>query len=81
MEIDWVFITKIVVLSLIHWALVPVALNALMKNDNVLGGKKAPWAVSIVFALCLGSLLYLIFHPELHLKTASYNQGKSSFRI
>jgi hypothetical protein len=81
MEIDWVFITKIVILSLIHWTLVPLSLNALIKNDSVLGGRKAPWAFIIVFTLCLGSLLYLIFHPDLRLKSASFNQGKSPFRI
>ncbi len=81
MEIDWVFITKIVILSLIHWMLVPAALNSLMRNANVLGGKKTPWAICIVFLLCLGSLLYLICHPELRIKSASLNQRNSSFRI
>lgn len=81
MEIDWVFIIKIVILSLIHWMLVPAALNSLMMNENVVGGKKAPWAIGIVFLLCLGSLLYLMCHPELRIKSASLNQRNPSFRI
>lgn len=58
-------IAKIVVLALIHWALVPVALQTLIERPKVIGGRKAPWAVAIIMITCLGSLLYLIFHPQL----------------
>ncbi|MBA7698358.1 hypothetical protein ES703_107035 [subsurface metagenome] len=64
MEIDVILIAKIVLLGLIHWMLVPLALQALIQRQRVLGGRKAPWAVAIVFITCLGSLLYLIFHPQ-----------------
>jgi hypothetical protein len=64
MEIDAILIVKIVILALIHWMLVPLALQALIEKRRVLGGRKAPWAVAIVFMTCLGSLLYLIFHPQ-----------------
>ena len=64
MEIDAILIAKIVLLALIHWMLVPLALQALIEKRRVLGGRKAPWAVAIVFMTCLGSLLYLIFHPQ-----------------
>ena len=64
MEIDVILIAKIVLLALIHWMLVPLALQALIEKRRVIGGRKAPWAVAIVFMTCLGSLLYLIFHPQ-----------------
>ena len=64
MEVDVILILKIVLLSLIHWVLVPLALQALIQRRQVLGGRKAPWAVAIVFITCLGSLFYLIFHPQ-----------------
>lgn len=64
MEIDVILIAKIVLLALIHWMLVPLALQALIERRRVIGGRKAPWAVAIVSITCLGSLLYLIFHPQ-----------------
>ena len=64
MEIDVILIAKIVLLALIHWMLVPLALQALIEKRRVIGGRKAPWAVAIVSITCLGSLLYLIFHPQ-----------------
>ena len=64
MEVDVILITKIVLLAIIHWMLVPLALQALIERRRVVGGRKAPWAVAIVFLTCLGSLFYLIFHPQ-----------------
>ena len=64
MEIDITLILKIILLGFIHWMLVPFALKALVERKRVLGGKKAPWAVAIIFLACVGSLLYLIFHPN-----------------
>ena len=63
MEVDFTLVIKIIVLGFIHWMLVPFALKALIERKRVLGGKKAPWAVSIVLLTCVGSLIYLIFHP------------------
>ena len=64
MELDVILIAKIVLLAVIHWMLVPLALQALIERRRVIGGRKAPWAVAIVLFTCLGSLLYLIFHPR-----------------
>lgn len=63
MTIDMILITKIILLGFIHWMLVPFALRALLDRKQVVGGKKAPWAVAIVSLTCVGSLIYLIFHP------------------
>jgi len=65
MVIDGIIIAKIVLLGLIHWMLVPLALKSLLARDRVIGGRKAPWALTIVLMACVGSLLYLIFHPQL----------------
>jgi len=66
---DWKTMAPIislaVVLGLVHWGLVRIALEDLVQRDRVIGGRKAPWALAIVFVNCLGSLVYLIAHPEL----------------
>ncbi len=69
MEANTILIVKIIVLGLIHWTLVPIALQALIERRRVIGGKKAPWAAAIVLLTGLGSLLYLIFHPQLQRET------------
>ena len=69
MEVDIILILKIILLGFIHWMLVPFALKALIERKRVLGGKKAPWAVAIIFFACVGSLLYLIFHPNFGTET------------
>jgi hypothetical protein len=63
MAIDITLILKIILLGFIHWMLVPFALKALLERRQVIGGKKAPWAVAIILLTCVGSLLYLMFHP------------------
>jgi len=76
MEIDGIMIAKIVLLGLIHWMLVPLALQALISREHVIGGKKAPWAVTIIFMACVGSLLYLIFHPQLEAQTQAQTERR-----
>lgn len=63
MTIDITLILKIILLGFIHWMLVPFALKALLERKQVVGGNKAPWAVAIILLTCVGSLIYLIFHP------------------
>jgi hypothetical protein len=74
MEIDVTLIIKIVLLGIIHWTLVPLALQALVNRKRVLGGRKAPWAIGIIFVTCLGSLFFLICHPQLQTQTESRTQ-------
>jgi hypothetical protein len=69
MEVDITLILKVILIAFINWALVPFALKALVERKHVLGGKKAPWAVAIIFLTCAGSLLYLIFHPNFGVET------------
>ena len=74
MDIDTLLIVKIVLLGIIHWTLVPLALQALINRNQVLGGRKAPWAIAIIFVTCLGSLLFLICHPQMQTQTKSRTQ-------
>ena len=74
MDIDTLLIVKIVLLGIIHWTLVPLALQALINRNQVLGGRKAPWAIAIIFITCLGSLLFLICHPQMQTQTKSSTQ-------
>lgn len=58
-------IIKAALLGLIHWSLVPIALGGLIRRQRVLGGRKAPWVLAIVFLTCFGPLFYLLLHPQL----------------
>lgn len=68
MVIDGIMIAKIVLLGLIHWMLVPLALQSLLSREHVIGRRKAPWALTIISMACVGSLIYLIFHPQLEVE-------------
>lgn len=65
----------IAALGLVHWGLVPVALENLFSRQNVLGGHKGLWGLAIVFLTCLGSLSYLILHPEGDKEAAPGREG------
>ncbi|MDM8000511.1 MAG: hypothetical protein QUS33_11075 [Dehalococcoidia bacterium] len=50
-------------LGLFHWALVPVMLERLFSRPKVVGSRGL-WALAIVTLTCVGSLLYLLVHPD-----------------
>jgi len=50
--------------ALLHWALVPRALQGLFERQRAVGGRMAPWALAIVFLTCFGPLSYLVLHPQ-----------------
>ncbi len=52
-----------VALGIIHWALVPMTLERLIDRAKVVGSK-ALWGAAIIFLTCLGSLSYLLVHPD-----------------
>jgi uncharacterized membrane protein YwzB len=52
-----------IALGIIHWALVPMTLERLVDRPKVVGNK-ALWGAAIVFATCLGSLAFLLVHPD-----------------
>ena len=63
MDNEWIL--RIVLFSIVHWLLAGVLLNDLASRQRVFGRRKPPWAIIILFIPCFGSLLYLLFHPEI----------------
>jgi len=62
---EWQFLLRFVVLGVLHWVLALMMLQDLAYRELVLGGKKALWAVLIIFFLIIGSLIYLLCHPQI----------------
>ncbi len=63
MDPEW--IVRIVLFGIIHWILAGIFLTDLASRRKVVGGHKWPWAVVILAITCFGSLLYLMFHPQI----------------
>ncbi|MFC1932778.1 PLDc N-terminal domain-containing protein [Chloroflexota bacterium] len=63
MELEWHL--ALVLFSILHLALAIMLLHDLTGRKQVLGGRKAPWALAILFITFLGSLLYLLCHPKI----------------
>jgi hypothetical protein len=63
--LDTEWILRIVLFSIVHWLLAGAMLNDLVSRQRIFGKRKAPWAIIILFIPCFGSLLYLVFHPEI----------------
>jgi hypothetical protein len=63
MEPEWII--RIVLFGIVHWILAGILLHDLASRQKVFGGHKAPWAIIILVIPCLGSLLYLLFHPQI----------------
>ncbi|MFC1912038.1 hypothetical protein ACFLXG_02630 [Chloroflexota bacterium] len=63
MDADWIL--RIVLFGIVHWILAGVLLPDLVSRQKVFGERKAPWAVVIIIIPCFGSVLYLLFHPQI----------------
>ena len=63
MELEWIL--RLVLFGILHWVLAGLLLRDLAARKRVLGGRKWPWAVVIIFVTFLGSLLYLLCHPQI----------------
>jgi protein-S-isoprenylcysteine O-methyltransferase Ste14 len=50
-------------LGIIHWAVVPLALERLFSRPKVVGSR-ALWGIAIVCLTCIGSLAFLVVHPD-----------------
>jgi len=50
---------------LVHWVLAGLVLQDLARRQRVAGGRKAPWAMAVLFITGFGSLAYLAFHPQM----------------
>lgn len=63
MDPEWIL--RIVLFGIVYWILAGVLLHDLASRQKVFGGRKWPWAVVTVLITCFGSLLYLLFHPQI----------------
>ncbi|OGO01412.1 MAG: hypothetical protein A2Y90_01755 [Chloroflexi bacterium RBG_13_52_12] len=63
MTADWII--RIILFSIVHWILAGVMLNDLASRQKVFGRRKVVWAILILIIPNLGSLLYLVFHPQI----------------
>jgi len=62
---EWQFLLRFAILGILHWVLAFMMLQDLAYRKRVLGGKKALWAILIIFFLIIGSLIYLLCHPQI----------------
>ncbi len=58
-------ILALILMSMLHCMLAGMLLNDLVNRKRVLGGRKAPWVVAILFVVFAGALLYLLCHPRI----------------
>ena len=61
-------ILQLVLFGILHWVLAIMLLQDLATRKRVLGVRKWPWAVAIVFITFLGSLIYLLCHPKIFIE-------------
>ena len=64
-------ILQLVLFGILHWILAIMLLQDLANRERVLGGRKWPWAVAIIFITFVGSMLYLFCHPKIFIDTES----------
>ncbi len=63
MNLEWIL--RIVLFGIVHWILAGLLIPDLASRGRIFGGHKSPWAILILFVPCLGSILYLLFHPQI----------------
>lgn len=63
MSNDWLL--RIVLFSVIHWVLAGLMMTDLLARHRVLGGRKGPWLALVMLVPGFGSLVYLVFHPDI----------------
>jgi len=63
MDPEWIL--RIVLFGIVHWVLAGMMLRDIASRKKVFGGRKAPWVIVVIFITCFGSILYLLFHPQI----------------
>ena len=63
MDPGWIL--RIILFGVVHWVLAWILLQDLCTRQKVFGGHKPPWALAILLVPCFGSILYLLFHPQI----------------
>ena len=62
MNTEWII--RIILFGVVHWILAGILLHDLAFRRRVFGRHKPPWVVIILIIPCFGSILYLLFHPQ-----------------
>jgi hypothetical protein len=78
MSVEWII--RVILFSIVHWILAGIMLYDLAYREKVFGGHKAPWAIIILLILCFGSLLYLMFHPQIVISGFDKNDSRTNKR-
>jgi len=63
MDVEWIL--RIVLFGIVHWILAGVLLLDIASREKIFGGHKPPWVIVVIFIPCFGSLIYLLFHPQI----------------
>jgi len=63
MDPEWII--RIILFGIVHWILAGILLSDLASRQKIFGGHKPPWVVVILIIPCFGSILYLLFHPQI----------------
>ena len=63
MDLEWYL--ALFLFGILHWVLAVMLLHDLATRKQVLGRRKAPWAVVIALVAFVGSLVYLFCHPKI----------------
>ena len=78
MDAEWIL--RVVLFGIVHWILAGVLLPDLASRQKVFGGRKALWAVVIIIIPCFGSILYLLFHPQIFTPDHSQDEHRREER-
>ena len=73
MDTEWII--RIVLFGIVHWILAGILLHDLASRKRVFGGRKPPWTIVILIIPSFGSILYLLFHPQI--LNPDYRQNQS----
>ena len=66
MDLEWIL--QLVLFGALHWVLAVLLLQDLVNRQHVLGGRKAPWVLVIALFAFIGSILYMLSHPQVFLE-------------
>ena len=77
MTFEWIL--RLILFGIVHWILAGIMLQDLTSRQKVIGGRKAPWALAILLVPSFGSIIYLIFHPQI-LAPPDENQPRDRLR-
>ncbi len=63
MDPEWIL--RIILFGIVHWILAGILIHDVAYRKRVFGGHKPPWVIAILIIPCFGSILYLLFHPQI----------------